>query len=544
MERIGIYCRVSTDEQAQNPEGSIKNQKQDCARFVDAENLKANGNWGSVVEFYIDEGYSAKDLNRPAMKRLIFDCKSGKINRVVATCLTRVSRKVKNWIDLMSFFEDNEISLSILRQNFDTSSAMGRAMFNFAIQFAQLEREMTVERVTSSCRSRAERGLWIGGVVPFGLKKTERKGYLEVDTANQIIADDLLDILINEAGYATKAVELIKEKGYRKDDGQNWDEKSFCRWVRNKKLIGEVEVNKKNIKRDQSKLTEAEKYKVVPAVWEPVVAKEKWLKANEILDENYEKLKVPNWQHHEYVLTGLLKCPKGKELIGNSGWGRSGKKYVHYSHQKKHQGKCDCGIPTIPAEKIEKRVFARVKQLAKSPAVVDELVHKVNEEFQNKQPDFKKAIASNRQKLEAVVRKIEKTTDQVLDAQSEAEKNMWLEKSRRLHEQKDGIEGEIAEFMRRQHDQRSDVLSAAEVKGGLESFTKGFEDLPIASRRSLLTSILAGVQVKREKIVIRVKNPEFSLSGDRGLGCKPGGRFLGHQENWLRRRDSNPRQGG
>lgn len=80
--------------------------------------------------------------------------------------------------------------------------------------------------------------------------------------------------------------------------------------------------------------------------------KRKLLKANEILDENYEKLKVPNWQHHEYVLTGLLKCPKGKELIDNSGWGRSGNKYVHYSHQKKHQGKCDCGIPTIPVEKI------------------------------------------------------------------------------------------------------------------------------------------------------------------------------------------------
>lgn len=87
--------------------------------------------------------------------------------------------------------------------------------------------------------------------------------------------------------------------------------------------------------------------------------------------------------------------------------------------------------------------------MAKSPAVVDELVHKVNEEFQKKQPDFKKAIASNRQKLDAVVRKIEKTTDQVLDAQSETEKNMWLEKSRRPHEQKDGIEGEITEFMRR-----------------------------------------------------------------------------------------------
>lgn len=148
MERIGIYFRLSTDEQAQNPEGSIKNQKQDCSRVADAKNLKANGNWGSVIEFYIDEGYSAKDL---------------------------------------------------------TSSAMGRALFNFAIQFAQPEREMTVERVTSSYRSRAERGLWIGGVVPFGLKKTERKGYLEVDTANQIISDDLLDILINEAGCAIES---------------------------------------------------------------------------------------------------------------------------------------------------------------------------------------------------------------------------------------------------------------------------------------------------------------------------------------------------
>jgi len=183
MRKIGIYSRVSTEEQAQVEEGSIKNQIESLQKYVKAENMKHDETWGELIEVYKDEGFSAKDLKRPAIGRLLNDIYRGKIDTVIFTEISRLSRSVKDWIDLRKFFDDNDASFIASRQNFDTLNAMGRAMLNFAIEFSQLEREMTAERVKASCYARASRGLWTGGQIPYGLERTDRPGYLRVNAA-------------------------------------------------------------------------------------------------------------------------------------------------------------------------------------------------------------------------------------------------------------------------------------------------------------------------------------------------------------------------
>ncbi len=68
MRRIAIYTRVSTDEQAKVQEGSLKNQTETLRRYIEAENLKHNGDWGILVDTYIDDGFSAY----PAKKSIPF----------------------------------------------------------------------------------------------------------------------------------------------------------------------------------------------------------------------------------------------------------------------------------------------------------------------------------------------------------------------------------------------------------------------------------------------------------------------------------------
>ncbi|MEZ4871329.1 MAG: recombinase family protein [Bdellovibrionales bacterium] len=98
MKKVGILARVSTDEQAGREEGSIKNQRLGCRSYVEAENNRGNGLWGKIVDEYIDDGYSGKDLMRPGIRRLILDIKKGKIDCVLITEISRLSRnKETGW---------------------------------------------------------------------------------------------------------------------------------------------------------------------------------------------------------------------------------------------------------------------------------------------------------------------------------------------------------------------------------------------------------------------------------------------------------------
>ena len=62
---VGCYERVSTDEQANVIEGSLDNQRHRMQSYAEIKNMQEAG-WGRIVDHYIDDGYSAKDTNRPA----------------------------------------------------------------------------------------------------------------------------------------------------------------------------------------------------------------------------------------------------------------------------------------------------------------------------------------------------------------------------------------------------------------------------------------------------------------------------------------------
>ncbi len=80
--KIGAYIRVSTEEQASAVEGSLDNQKYRLISFVDLKNTQVK-NWGKIVEYYTDDGFSAKDTRRPAFQRMISDIKKVKIDLIL-----------------------------------------------------------------------------------------------------------------------------------------------------------------------------------------------------------------------------------------------------------------------------------------------------------------------------------------------------------------------------------------------------------------------------------------------------------------------------
>ncbi|MFN9068124.1 MAG: recombinase family protein, partial [Bdellovibrionales bacterium] len=158
--RIAIYTRVSTEEQAENPEGSIKNQEQRIREYIKLKNMVEP--FGEVVTVFSDPGKSAKDMNRPGFQKMLSAIRSHDIDMVVVTELSRFSRSTKDFTMLQEFLDEQGCKFVSLRENFDTSGAAGSMVMNLMASIAEFERRQTAERISNSFLARSKRGLYNG----------------------------------------------------------------------------------------------------------------------------------------------------------------------------------------------------------------------------------------------------------------------------------------------------------------------------------------------------------------------------------------------
>ncbi|MCB9093448.1 MAG: recombinase family protein, partial [Halobacteriovoraceae bacterium] len=164
--QFGPYIRLSpTNEERE--EGSLVSHPQRIEDFVRFKNEQMGGQWGQIVDWYVDKDYSGKNLNRPAFQRLCTDIEEGRVNAVIVTELSRLSRSVKDFCQVWDFFQEYNVKFFSLKENFDTSTPMGELMLIQAMSFAQFERHSIVDRIKRGAKARADRGL-ATGTPPLG----------------------------------------------------------------------------------------------------------------------------------------------------------------------------------------------------------------------------------------------------------------------------------------------------------------------------------------------------------------------------------------
>ena len=146
-----IYIRVSTIDQAEDGY-SLDAQEKILRKWCD-------NNGYDVYDIYADRGISGKDIShRPDMIRLIEDAKTKKFDTVLFWALSRFTRSVNDLYNTMELFQSLDISMISYTEPFNTSSPIGRAMIGIVGIFAQLERELTGERVSLAMEERAAQG--------------------------------------------------------------------------------------------------------------------------------------------------------------------------------------------------------------------------------------------------------------------------------------------------------------------------------------------------------------------------------------------------
>jgi site-specific DNA recombinase len=191
---VAVYARCSTEDQTRHGvtlPAQVERLEAYCAAMRP----------GEEVRVIVDEGVSAKSLERPALKALLADVRRGLVRTVVTLKLDRLTRSVRDLADLLDLFEKYGVPLCSLTESLDTSTASGRLMLNLLASVSQWEREAIAER-TSFALAHKRRNGSVYGPVPFGYRRIGAK--LAVDDDQQALLARIREM--RDAGSSIRKV--------------------------------------------------------------------------------------------------------------------------------------------------------------------------------------------------------------------------------------------------------------------------------------------------------------------------------------------------
>lgn len=238
MTKTGIYIRVSTEEQAK--EGfSINAQKEKLTAYS-----KIN-NWEDIT-YYIDDGLSGKNINeRPSINNLIEDVKTNKINNVLIYKLDRLTRNVKDLINLIEIFETNNCSFNSITEKLDTTTAVGRMFIKIIGTFAEFERENLAERVSFGYEQKTREGNYTNTNGVYGYDYIN--GNLTINNKEKELVNEIYNLYLKGYSMLKIANKLNQENIPTKRQGK-WYQSTIKSILTNPLYIGKIRygLHKKN----------------------------------------------------------------------------------------------------------------------------------------------------------------------------------------------------------------------------------------------------------------------------------------------------------
>ena len=330
-----------------------------------------------IANIYREEGKSGKDTNRPQFQQMIRDCKRGVIDTIVVKKIDRLSRSLIDFEKTIKLFEDLNINLISIQENFDTSTAIGRAVIRIILTFAQLEREQTSERTIDVLKYRAEQGLWNGGVTPLGYDHDTELGLIANVSESKIITTIFKQYLelasyckvaqyANQLGYRTKS--FTSRRGNEKG-GKEFGDTAIAGILKNPIYIGKIRY----------------KGELYQGKHKPIISEETYYQVQELIKRNTVcKSSVKRIGTHNFILEGLLKCGIcGANMAPK--WSTSkGKRYFYYECTTLgHKGKQACTMKAVRAAALESLVMRRIRALKRNEPVLNGLVDKNSRELDN-----------------------------------------------------------------------------------------------------------------------------------------------------------------
>lgn len=360
LKEIRVYARISTRERAINGYG-LDMQINKNIEYLKLYDLYENAN----LVVYRDDGYSAKDMNRPGMNKLVKEIKEGKIDTVIIYKLDRLSRNVVNVYEFLKMLIDNKCNLVSVVDQLDIHSANGRLIVGILAIVAQWERETVIERTHDALLQMAMEGKYPVGHTPFGYEKKDNKLYINEQEAKFV--RKAFDLAVG--GYLP--IEIYRKL---KDDGLQRNYKNGASFVKKflakKHYFGHYEFKGKSFK------------DVVP----PIITEKIYYEASAISKKKYKRNNNVKYYYGYKIRCTcgeICECKSTKKTVSS---GNSLRYYYYYCNVCKH----------------------RINQ----NDLIKESLYRINEKEQS--DDVQEEERSKHKKLNRVNIKIDKLYDQYI----------------------------------------------------------------------------------------------------------------------------------
>ena len=339
--KVAIYIRVSTTYQVDKD--SLPMQRKDLIAY------------SSLIlgiedyEIFEDAGYSGKNTDRPAFQSMMQRIRTGEFSHVLVWKIDRISRNLLDFAEMYEELQSLRVTFVSKNEQFDTSSAMGEAMLKIILVFAELERNITSERVTATMISRANQGLWNGGRVPYGYN-------YDVNSASFSIQDNEANVCIIlkndyiENKSLVHTARLLNSLGYKTRSGSDWSPTTVWIIVQSPFYAGMYRYNKHK-GTEYRTINPKDEWVIVKDHHPAIFTIEEHEKMLDILQTNSRNKNVTGQKHHSknvYVFSGILYCGKcDNRLVSTPGRLQAdGFRTAIYTCPKKRKTH-DCDNPSI-----------------------------------------------------------------------------------------------------------------------------------------------------------------------------------------------------
>ena len=486
--RVAVYVRVSTDIQASKEEGSLETQEARLRAHFISRGVEP----GSIV-VYREEGKSGKSLDRPEVQRLLTDVRAGRVQTVAVTRFDRISRSLRDFLDLTAEFDELDVKIISLKEQFDTSTPIGRASLKILLVFAELERETTSERTRDSIRARAQRGLWNGGPPPLGLS-SDGHGHLMVVPEEAALVIIIYEKFV-ELGSTVKLEKWLNEQGYRqkvyesrrrgKRGGKPFSKATLLRLLRNPAFVGRV-IHRGTTYEGQH---------------DAIIKEELFHEAQEILDRNgaNQRKTKPKRGLDDYLLTGRLRCACGSSLTTSRGKG-----YRYYRCSKDNREAAHKRpVKTVRAERVEEAVLNVIRRASREREIIDEAVAEGNELLQQEVSPIRLRLQQMKKDLRRVDADGEALYQRV--KRDELDDLPWARRElRELAERQRQLEAAVERTGQEVEVQESMELDAAVLSEAVQGVDSAWDDLTAPERKDLLRLLVREVRVADDKKEVEV----------------------------------------
>ena len=381
--KTAIYCRLSLDDGSDVDSSSIHTQKMLLEKYC-----KDNGY--EIYDYYIDDGYSGLNYNRPNFQRMLQDIENGKIDLVITKDLSRLGRDyIMTGYYTEIYFNEKGVRYIAVNDNIDTINDN-----NDIAPFKNILNDMYAKdisrKVKSAKRLRMHKGYYISCQPPYGYKVNHN------DPNQLVIDEEVVDIVklifrlaLNNNGVVKIVQELNKrgidtpsiyksKKGDKRcltsieqrkskftyDEINKWNTNTVGKILRDIVYIGDMENHKyevKNYKTKKRTRVPKEEHIIVQNTHEAIISRNDFNKVQDLIKgrQRPSKYDFPN------IFKGILRCANcGRKLTIGYHLRKSGRRaysYQCYDRYLKHP--TDTEANSIRYEVIYQIVDERIKDL-------------------------------------------------------------------------------------------------------------------------------------------------------------------------------------